>query len=95
MDATTLARRLKTLRRTVEMLRSELRQGHLDEELITSIDAQMEDGIGSDPRSAELRGLVDTLRESTLTPRSELMADTVRACDKLGDAIVGVADRLG
>lgn len=95
MNAKDLARRLKTLRRTVEMLRAELRQGHLDEELITSIDAQLEDGIGTDPRSAELRGFVDALRESMLTPRAELLADTIRACDKLGDAIVGVVDRLG
>lgn len=95
MDAPTLARRLKTLRRTVEMLRSELRQGHLDTELITSIDAQLEDGIGTDPRSAELRAFVDALRENTLTPRRELLADTVRACDKLSDAIEGVMAKLG
>jgi hypothetical protein len=93
MDTLTLARRLKTLQRTVEMLRTELRQGHLDQELIASIDAQLEDGIGSDPRSAELRGFVDALRESTLTPRAELLSDTIRACDKLGDAIKGVAGR--
>jgi hypothetical protein len=95
LDTLTLARRLKTLRRTVEMLRTELRHGHLDEELITSIDAQLEDGIGTDPRSAELRAFVDALRENTLTPRAELLADTIRACDKLGDAIEGVMDRLG
>ncbi len=93
MDTLTLARRLKALRRTVEMLRTELRQGHLDHELVASIDAQLEDGIGSDPRSAELRGFVDALRESMLTPRAELLSDAVRACDKLGDAIVGVVDR--
>jgi hypothetical protein len=95
MDALKLARRLKTLRRTVEMLRTELRHGHLDEELIASIDAQLEDGIGSDPRSAQLRSFVDGLRESTLTPRVELLADTVRACDKLSDAIEGVVAGLG
>lgn len=95
MDTLTLARRLKTLRRTVEMLRTELRHGHLDEELITAIDAQLEDGIGTDPRSAELRGYVDALRESTLTPRAELLVDTIRACDKLSDAIEGVVAKLG
>lgn len=95
LDTLTLARRLKTLRRTVEMLRTELRHGHLDEGLIADIDAQLEDGIGSEPRSAELRAFVDALRESTLTPRAELLADTIRACDKLGDAIEGVVGRLG
>ena len=95
MDPTTLARRLKSLRRTVEMLRTELRHGHLDEGLIADIDAQLEDGIGSDPRSAELRAFVDALRENTLTPRRELLTDTVRACDKLSDAIEGVMAKPG
>lgn len=95
MDALTLARRLERLRRTVMMLRTELRHGHLDEELIASIDHQLEDGIGGDPRSAGLRAFVDALRESTLSPRAELLADTVRACDKLGDASEGVVVKLG
>lgn len=95
LDTLTLARRLKTLRRTVEMLRTELRHGHLDQGLIADIDAQLEDGIGSDPRSAELRTFVDALRENTLTPRSEMLADTIRACDKLSDAIEGVTASLG
>lgn len=90
-----LARALRTLRRTVQMLRTELREGHLDEGLITEIDGQMEDGIGGDPRSAVLRMFVDALRENTLTPRGELYADTIRACDKLSDAIEGVLARLG
>jgi hypothetical protein len=68
---------------------------HLDKELIASIDAQLEDGIGSDPRGAGLRAFVDALRESTLTPRAELLADTVCACDKLSDAIEGVVAGLG
>lgn len=95
LDTLSLARRLKALRRTVQMLRTELREGHLDEGLIAAIDAQLEDGIGSDPRSAVLRGFVDALRENTLTPRGELYADTIRACDKLGDAIEGVVAKLG
>lgn len=95
LDTLTLARRLKALRRTVQMLRTELRQGHLDEGLIADIDAQLEDGIGSDPRSAVLRSFVDALRENTLTPRGELFTDTIRACDKLSDAIEGVLARMG
>lgn len=89
-----LSRALRTLRRTVEMLRTELRHGHLDEELIAAIDAQLEDGLASDPRSAVLRGAVDALRENTLTPRGEMYADTIRACDKLSDAIEGVTAKL-
>ena len=85
-----LARRLKTLRRTVLMLETELRQEHLDEGLLADIEQQLEDGIASDPRCAVLRQHVDALRESTLTPRKELYADTVRACVQLKDAIEGV-----
>src|SRR5690606_21447655 len=70
MTALPLSRRLRTLTRTVLMLETELRHGHLDEELLADIDQQMEHGIGSDPRCAGLRELVDALRESTITPRA-------------------------
>ena len=33
-------------------------------------------------------------RESTLTPRPELLRDAIRACDKLKDAIEGVVSAL-
>jgi len=89
-----LARRLKTLRRTVLMLETELRHGRLDEALITEIDAQMERGIASEPRCAQLVKRVDDLRESTLTPRTELLGDTIRACEKLRDGIDEVVGRL-
>ncbi|MBL7964668.1 MAG: hypothetical protein JNM31_12595 [Flavobacteriales bacterium] len=95
MNEVELSRALRALRRTVGMLRTELRHGRLDDELMARIDTLLEDGIGTDVRSAELRGFVDALRESTLTPRAELVADTVRACDKLSDAIEGVLGRLG
>jgi hypothetical protein len=94
MDAPTLARRLKTLRRTVLMLQTELRQSHLDEELIAEIERQMEHGIATDPRCAGLGAAVDALRENTLSQRNEMFQDTIRACEKLNDAIEGVADTL-
>jgi hypothetical protein len=66
----------------------------LDDALITDVDAQMERGIASEPRCATLVANVDTLRESTLTPRAELLGDTVRACEKLRDAIDEVVGSL-
>ncbi len=47
----------------------------------------MEDGIATEPRCTGLRAPVDALRESTLSPRAELFGDTIRACEKLSDAI--------
>jgi hypothetical protein len=93
MTSRELTRRLRVLRRTVVMLATELRHGRLDEALIADIDAQMEQGIAIDPRCSGLRSMVDTLRESTLTPRAELLADTVRACEQLRDAIDEVSER--
>jgi hypothetical protein len=94
MTAKDLARRLKTLRRTVLMLETELRQGRLDKELLAAIEQQLEDGIASEPRGEGLRRHVDALRESTMTPRKELYTDTVRACVQLRDAIEGVVSGL-
>ena len=89
-----LSRRLKRLRRNVLMLQTELRHGHLDEQLLAEIEQQLEDGIATDVRSEGLRREVDALRESTLTPRPELFSDTIRACEKLNDAIEGVVNAL-
>jgi hypothetical protein len=89
-----LSRALRALRRTVLMLETELRHGRLDEALITDVDAQMERGIASEPRCSALVAKVDTLRESTLTPRAELLGDTIRACEKLRDGIDEVVGRL-
>lgn len=89
-----LSRALRALRRTVMILETELRHGRLDDALITDVDAQMERGIASEPRCAALVANVDTLRESTLTPRAELLGDTVRACEKLRDAIEEVVGSL-
>ncbi len=90
MEDDDLVRRLRRLRRTVDMLQSDLRYGHLNEDLLTEIEAHMERGIASEPHCAGLSALVDAVRESTLTPRPQLLADTVRACERLKDAIEGV-----
>ncbi len=76
------------------MLRSELQQGMMDEALLADIDLQLEQGLAMEPRSAELRDHVDRLRESTLNSGSEMFADTIRAADKLNDAIEGILDRI-
>ncbi|MBP6391664.1 MAG: hypothetical protein KA175_13090 [Flavobacteriales bacterium] len=90
MDDLDLARRLRILYRTVQMLQSDLRQGHLNSKLLADIEMRMEHGIATEPRCAGLSAPVDALRESTLTPRAELFADTIRSCEKLNDAIEGV-----
>ncbi len=90
-----LVRALRLLRRTVDMLQTELRHGRIDEGLLADIEAHMERGIGTHPRSEALRPAVDALRESTMTPRPELLIDTVRACEKLKDGIEGVTAALG
>lgn len=90
-----LSRALRTLRRTVQMLETELRHERVDEGLLAEIEVQMERGIASDTRCTVLVRGVDSLRENTLTPRPELLSDTVRACEKLKDAIEGVLARLG
>lgn len=90
-----LVRRLRQLRRTVHMLETELRNDHLDVDLMAEIDMQLEQGIATEPRCTGLHAPVDALRESTFTPRPELMRDTIRACEKLKDAIEGIVSRIG
>jgi len=90
-----LSRALRALRRTVQMLETELRQGLTDEGLLAEIEVQMERGIASDTRCTELVRGVDSLRENTLTPRAALLGDTIRCCEKLKDAIEGVIVQLG
>mgnify|MGYP001291957806 CR=1 FL=1 len=41
------------------------------------------------------KAAVDALRESAMHPRAELFPDTIRACEKLKDAIEGVVSALG
>ncbi len=94
MDNMDLAHRLRILRRTVLMLQTELRRDHLDEALIAEIDAQMERGIATEPRCTQLPGAVDAMRESAMNLRVELFPDTIRACEKLKDAIEVVMSRI-
>ena len=95
MNAIELSRSLRTLRRTVVMVQTELRHGHLDEGLIADIDRQMEHGLGTDPRCESLLALVDALRENTMTPRPELYNDTARTCERLKDRIEEVIAHHG
>jgi hypothetical protein len=90
MEEQDLVRRLRRLRRTVDMLQTDLRHGHLNDKLLTEIESHLEHGIAAEPRCARVRASVDALRESTFTPRPELRADTIRASEKLKDAIDGV-----
>lgn len=89
-----LVRSLRRLRRTVDMLQADLRRIYLNAELITEVEKHMDHGIATDPRCAKLSPLVDALRESTLTPRRELYADTSRACEELKKAIDGVLNAI-
>ncbi len=90
-----LARRLGRMRRTVLMLQTELRREHMDLPLLAEIDAQMEHGIAAEPRCERLPALVDALRESALSQRREQFSDTVRACEKLKDAIDEIVSLQG
>ena len=90
MENEDLVRRLRRLRRTVDMLQTDLRHGYLDDKLLAEIDVHLEQGIAAEPRCAQVRASVDVMRESTFTPRPELPADTIRACEILKDAIEGV-----
>ena len=90
-----LVRSLRRLRRAVDMLQADLRHGHQNKELLAEIERQMEHGIATEPRCFGLSHAVDDLRESTLTPRRELYADTIRACEKLKDGIEGIVTRIG
>ena len=95
MEDLDLARRLRRLRRTLDMLQTDLRHGHLNQKLLAEIETHMEYGISTEPRCANLAALVDALRESALSPRPELYADTIRAGEKLKDAMEGVLGGFG
>ena len=95
MDDQDLLHSLRGLRRTVDILQAELRQGHMDKQLIDEIDQQMERGISTDGRCAALGAAVDVLRENSRSKGAKRFSDTLRACDKLKDGIEGVVGRLG
>jgi hypothetical protein len=85
-----LVRSLRRLRRTVDMLQADLRREYLNAELMAEVEKHMDHGIATDRRCTKLSARVDALRESTLTPRRELYADTIRACEQLKLTIDGV-----
>jgi len=94
MNDLELVRRLRRLRRTVDLLQTDLRYGQVNDKLLAEIESHMEQGIATEPRCASLTTLVDAVRESTLTPRPELLADTIRAGERLRDAIEALSVRL-
>ena len=62
--------------------------------MAASCRAHSVNGIAGVPRCAPVREAVDALRESTMTPRAELISDTIRGCDKLVDVIDGVLSEI-
>jgi len=94
MENLDLVRRLRRLRRAVDMLQADLRREQLNVELVADIEKHMDHGIATDSRCASLATRVDVLRESTLTPRRELYVDTARACEQLKNAIDGVLNTI-
>jgi hypothetical protein len=95
MDDQDLLHGLRRLRRTVDVLQTEIRNGHMDKQLIDEIDQQMERGISTDARCVALSTAVDVLRENSRSKGSKRFSDTLRATDKLKDGIEGVVGRLG
>ncbi len=79
MEDLDLVRPLRNLRRTVDMLQSDLRKEHLNEKLLAEIETHMEHGLGTEPRCIGLLAPVDSLRASALTPRPELCMDPFAA----------------
>ncbi|MBK9176799.1 MAG: hypothetical protein IPM46_10800 [Flavobacteriales bacterium] len=95
MEDLDLERRLRRLRRVVDMLQTDLRHEYLNEKLLAEIDQHMERGIATEPRCGKLPATVDALRESALSTGAKRFDDTIRACEKLKDMIEDVVSRLG
>lgn len=90
MQPELLIRQLRRLKRTVDMLDTEFAQRRVDEGLLAELDLQLENGLANEPRAAELKPLIERLRENTLTPRTELYADGMGDCRRLKAAIEGL-----
>ncbi len=95
MNDLDLTRRLKILRRSVLMLETELRNDHMDNDLLADIDRQMEEGLAAEPRTAFLRERVDALRENVMGSGSHRFRDAIRSTAELRDAIEEVMALLG
>ncbi len=90
MDAEQHVRQLRRLKRTVEQLETEFAHGRIDEGLLADIDRMLEDGVADGPEAANLKSLLEKLRENTLTPRAELYGDGIRDCRRVKATIEGV-----
>lgn len=95
MDAEEHVRQLRLLKRTVEQLEAEFAHGRIDEGLLTDIDRILEDGVADGEEAANLKSLLERLRENTLTPRAELYKDGIRDCRRVKATIEGVIAVLG
>ena len=95
MDAEQHVRQLRLLKRTVEQLEAEFAHGRIDEGLLADIDRMLEDGVADGAEAANLKGLLERLRENTLTPRAELYGDGIRDCRRVKATIEGVIAVLG
>ena len=95
MDAEEHVRQLRLLKRTVEQLEAEFAHGRIDEDLLAEIDRMLEDGVADGSEAAHLKGLLERLRENTLTPRAELYKDGIRDCRRVKATIEGVIAVLG
>ncbi|HRH68573.1 MAG: hypothetical protein JNL43_05245 [Flavobacteriales bacterium] len=95
MDPEEHIRQLRRLKRTVEQLEAEFAHGSVDEGLLSDIDRMLEDGLANGPEAANLKTLLERLRENTLTPRPELYGDGIRDCRSVKAAIEGVIAALG
>lgn len=83
-------RQLRRLKRTVEQLGAGFAEQHIDAGLLAEIDLQLENGLAADARTADLKGLLDGLRECTLSPRPERYADGVVYCRRVKATIEGL-----
>ena len=90
VDAEEHLRQLRRLKRTVEQLEAEFAHGRIDEGLLADIDRMLEDGVADGEEAANLKGLLEKLRENTLTPRAELYGDGIRDCRRVKATIEGV-----
>lgn len=75
-----LANQLKRLRRRVEQLQAEFAHHRVDDGLFAEIDGLMENGLSADERCADLRRLVDGLREDNLVTATGNRHEAVRTC---------------
>jgi hypothetical protein len=94
MDTEELMRELRRLKRSLEQLEAEFAHGRTDDGLLHEMDTMLENGLADDPRTEALKGMLDHLRENTLTDRPERFADGIRHCRKLKATVEGTMSML-